>query len=26
MVEVDGGMEAIDVPITVNFFWPDASV
>ena len=26
MVEVDGGMEAIDIPITVNFFWPDASV
>ena len=26
MVEVNGGMEAIDIPITVNFFWPDASV
>ena len=26
MVEVNGGLEAIDIPITVNFFWPDASV
>ena len=26
MVEVNGGMEAITIPITVNFFWPDASV
>ncbi len=26
MVEVNGGMEAIDIPITVNFFWPDASI
>ena len=26
MVEVNGGMEAIDLPITVNFFWPDANV
>ena len=26
MVEINGGMEAIDLPITVNFFWPDAQV
>ena len=26
MVEVNGGLEAIDIPITVNFFWPDANV
>jgi len=25
-VEVNGGMEAIDLPITVNFFWPDVTV
>ena len=25
-VEVNGGVEAIDIPITVNFFWPDASI
>ena len=25
-VEVNGGMEVIDIPITVNFFWPDASI
>jgi hypothetical protein len=25
-VEVNGGVEVIDIPITVNFFWPDASV
>jgi len=26
MVEVNGGMEAIDLPIGVTFFWPDATV
>ena len=26
MVEVNDGVEAIDIPITVNFFWPDASI
>jgi hypothetical protein len=25
-VELNGGVEAIDIPITVNFFWPDASI
>ena len=26
MVEVNGGMEAIELPIGITFFWPDASV
>ena len=25
-VEVNGGMEVIDLPIGVNFFWPDANI
>jgi hypothetical protein len=25
-VEVNGGVEDIEIPITVNFFWPDASI